>query len=361
LLQSAFEIASEIPEVPHQKDRAKMQAAAVQAALQLDRPDLARTYVEQIGDWRRGAGYADYAFYLARQGQTNEVQRYLDLAEAIARTADQDWRRDRINVRIAQTHAVLGHTALATSFSTDLEASETGKMEQTQAELCASGDFDRCLSDLDPLLSTADFDQTKNALYALAELFNRFYAETKLRNTAEQKLRSAWGALPLFVRMELLETLADFALQNQDVSKARELADEARELLVSAQWPTEYRVPASARLAALRFRCGEPGVARTELAAALEWFDQHPAEIIDIYKADTLLPVAEAFQTVGDPNGARAVYLRALAVAVENPNSRPRAEDLCAVCLSMAAHGVEPDEALQARIREIRDGLGDPW
>jgi hypothetical protein len=46
---------------------------------------------------------------------------------------------------------------------------------------------------------------------------------------------------------------------------------------------------------------------------------------------------------------------------VENPNSRPRAEDLSATCRSMALHAVEPDADLWKRMRQIGDGLGPPW
>jgi hypothetical protein len=71
--------------------------------------------------------------------------------------------------------------------------------------------------------------------------------------------------------------------------------------------------------------------------------------------------VAEAYAAMGDRAAALAVYREAIAAGVGNPNSRPRAEDLAATCTSMARADIEPDDALWARIRTIRDGLGDPW
>ena len=47
--------------------------------------------------------------------------------------------------------------------------------------------------------------------------------------------------------------------------------------------------------------------------------------------------------------------------ATVNPNSRPRAEDLVAICCSMAKSAVEPDAALMGRIRQVKDALGAPW
>jgi hypothetical protein len=116
-----------------------------------------------------------------------------------------------------------------------------------------------------------------------------------------------------------------------------------------------------ARLAGLRFRCGETNAARAELQTTLNLFKEKQSEIINIDKTETLIPVAEAFQAAGDIAGALAVYKQAVEAAIENPNSRPRAEDISAICLSMALNKVEPDAALWARIREIQANLGDPW
>jgi hypothetical protein len=64
---------------------------------------------------------------------------------------------------------------------------------------------------------------------------------------------------------------------------------------------------------------------------------------------------------MGDTAAALAVYKQAVEAGMENPNSRPRAEDLAATCCSMAVHAVQPDAELFARIREICAGLSDPW
>jgi hypothetical protein len=46
---------------------------------------------------------------------------------------------------------------------------------------------------------------------------------------------------------------------------------------------------------------------------------------------------------------------------VKNPNSRPRAEDLVATCLSMVLCGFEPPAELAERMQVVARGLGDPW
>jgi hypothetical protein len=64
---------------------------------------------------------------------------------------------------------------------------------------------------------------------------------------------------------------------------------------------------------------------------------------------------------MGDAKTAREVYARAIDDGVENPNARPRAEDLVATCCSLALQGVEPDAATWSRLRKIHEELREPW
>ena len=361
LLQIAFDVATAIPVVPHIKDRSKAQSAVVDACLILDQPQRALGYIEKISDWRRGAGYADYAFYCVQHGFTNDVQHHLDLAEQISAVADQDWRRDRIKVRIAQTHLLLNNADLAGKFSENLEKSESGKIEQTAAGLCADHDFDKRMAVLDELTASGDFDLTQNALKAYVQLYDRFYTDTTRRTTVEEKLKANWSKTPYFIRIDLLAEMADCSLTHADPQNALRLVNEGADLLADKSWPAEYHIPLMARLAEIRFRCGETDAAGAALQNALVLFDQSQSGIINIDKADALIPVAGAFFATGDTSGALAVYKLAIEAAVENPNSRPRAEDLVSICLSMAVSGVEPDAALWSRIKEVQFNLSDPW
>ena len=361
LLDLAFETATMIPVNPHIKDRSRSQEAVVTASFELVQPQRALGYIEKIGDWRRGAGYADYAFYCAQHGFTNDVQHYLTLAEQISAIADQDWRRDRIKIKISRTHTLLGQTRQADQFSTGVESSESGKVAQVEAMISDVDDFDSQIKNIDDLIASGNFDLVKNALYACAELFNRFYDHAEHRAQAEEKIKASWNLLPLFVRIELLMELSGVALQHTDSPKALELVKEAKAILDGATWSAEYQIPLAARLAGLHFRCGSTNGARAELQATLDLFKEKQSEIINIDKAETLIPVAEAFQVMGDTASALAVYKQAVEAAVENPNSRPRAEDISAICLSMAKYKVESDAALWMRIREIKGALSDPW
>ena len=142
---------------------------------------------------------------------------------------------------------------------------------------------------------------------------------------------------------------------------ALEQLDEAKLLLEGATLTADLRVPLMAGLAELRFQAGRRAEAQSEAAAALALFAAESERFPDIDRADILRPVAEAYHVLGDAAAARALYRRALDEGAANPNSRPRAEDLAATCLSMALHGVEPDAELRARLHEVRDALGPPW
>jgi tetratricopeptide (TPR) repeat protein len=360
LLDLAFQSATAIPVEPHIKDRSRAQEAVVTTCLDLDQPQRALGYVEQIDDWRRGTGYADFAFYCARHGITNDVQHYLTLADKIAEDAE-DWRKDRIKVKIARTHAWLGQTQQAAHFEAGVVDSESGKVAGVKAMLADENSFDEQLSAMDAAVATGNFDLAKNALEACTQLFNRFYGDEHRRLLVEEKLRVSWNIMPVMVRIDLMTELTEFALEHKDQGKALELVNETQRLLESSKCTAEYRIPAMARLAGQRGRAGDTAKAQADADAALAMFHAERSKIMTIDRAGVLRSLAEAYHLMGNTITALDVYNAAVEEAAENPNSRPRALDLSAICRSMALHAVEPDAALWTRIRQIREGLGQPW
>lgn len=360
LLDLAFATASSIPIEPHIKDRSRAQAAGVAASLKLDQPRRALGLIENIDTWQRGIGYADLAFHCAMHGYTAEVQRYLDLAMQISESAE-DWRRDQIRIKIADTYALLGQTSQASQFVIGLADAESGIVAGVMAMGVNEDHFEEQLNNLDALLVSGNFDVVKKSLKACAGLFNRFYDDVGRRLLAEEKMKVSWGALPLFLRVELLTEMAGYALDHTDQAKALELINEAQHFLDGAQWPPEHRISLISKLVTLRFNAGDRQKAGADADAMLALFDAQRDKIVNIDRAGALRPLAEAYQSMGDTATALVVYKRAVEEGVENPNSRPRAEDLSATCLSMALHEVVPDAGLWNRIRQINEGLGDPW
>jgi len=360
LLDLAMDTATAIPVNPHIKTRSQVQEAVVEACLKLDQPRRAFDYAERIENWRKGACYADLAFYCASHGQGDKVQGLLDRADEVAKTAE-DWRRDRIRVKIARTYALLGRTLQAERYSANAADSETGKTESVKAMMAGPDDFDTQMQPLDELVAKGSFDLSRNALESMTQLYNRFYGDSDRRLRVEKKIRAAWVQMPVSIRLEILHQMAGFALEHSDSGAARMLIGEARSLYDENYWDPEDGIPQIAKLAEWFYRAGDLEMARTEADRALALFREHRDKIVNIWRARALRPVAEAYQAMGTKDDASTVYRMVVEEGVENPNSRPRAEDLSATCCSMALSGFEPNAEIYNRMRQIYEGLAEPW
>jgi len=366
LLDLAFKSSTAIPVNPHIKDRSRAQEAVVTACLELGQPVRARGYIEQIDNWRRGSGYADLACYCARQGDTTEVQKYLKLAEQNASTRFgegnfQAWRRDRIRIKIARTHALLGQTQLADRFEKDVVDSESGKIDAVKADLSDADAFEEQVKSLDRVFASKNFDRIRNAMDTCAQLFNRFFKDEKRRSLMEERVRTAYEKLPGIIRIRKMMELAGFALDHGDASKAMELIEETQRIVDGFKWSAVDYIPVAARMAGLRYRAGDRVSARKAADAALAMFDENREKIQNFLRARALCPLAAAYQSMGETAVALEVYRRAVKEGAINPNARPRAEDLSATCCSMALHGVTPDAELSARMDRIFNELDNPW
>jgi tetratricopeptide (TPR) repeat protein len=366
LLDLAFVAASSMPVNPHHKSRARAQEAVVEACLELDQPQRALDCIEQIGNWRRGAGYAALAYWHAERGETGDAQRCLDLASRIAdggagEPPGQAWRTDRIRAAIARTLVRLGRVPEADQLLAGMEDSESGRVQVAKASGIGPEALDEHLRMVESALATGSLDQARSAVETCARLFDRFYEDEARRNLLEERIKDSRKKLPYMIGIELMLDLFGSALKHDDRQKALALLDETQLIVEGGRWLPELRVPLLARLAAIRHRAGDQERARREADQALALFAEKRDEIVDIWRAGALRPLAEALHAMGDTGAALATYGKALEEGVKNPNSRPRAEDLTALCLSMAVHGIEPDALLFSRMRQICGQLSDPW
>ena len=366
LLDLAFDAASAFPLDPHAKNRARAQQEAFTAALELAQPQRALRYAAGIGNWRQGLAYAEHALWAARRGAgAAELERTLALAAAIAddpvATDEQDWRRARIRVRIAETWLLLGDAARAAEFLQGANAAEAGAIGRTSAQLADADAFDRQVAALDQVILAGDFDAVKHALAACVALYDRFYDDVERRRRAEDKVVASWAGTPADVNLRMRMGLAEAALRHADSAHALVLVEKAQELFASTTWTSEDRIRFRAQLAGLRHRAGDRARAREEAEAALLAYELARDEIVDVFRAETLLPLAEAFHALEDDDAALMLYRRALEESQINPNSRPRCDDLVAICASLAVQGLAPDAALMEALRGARARLGAPW
>lgn len=342
LLDRAYDVASAMPLKPHIKDRSRAQEKVLQAALELDQPASALRYAEGIANWRRGKGFADYACYSVEHGITNGIPLLLIKAESIAGTATQDWRRDAVLHRIAQVNRLLEQKSTAPS------GADTGSFEERFAQV-------------DTVVLKGGLDDAKGVVDTCLRLYDEYYSREEARDRIRNKIEQSWGSMPVLLRLESLKKMVRTALANGDQAAALQMVEQGVDMMKGNTWPAEYSIPLAAEFAALRFRAGDAERARAELEQALTSFGERRSGIVDIDRAETLTALAEAAVVMGDQPRAAALYTDALDAAVVNANSRPRAEDISMICVSMALRGFEPDEALCAKLDALRRSLGAPW
>lgn len=346
LLQVAFDAASAMPLKPHIKDRARAQEKVVDACFELEQPQTALQYIKQIPNWRRGLGYANYSFYSVQHGVTNQVDVLLQEAESIAKVATQEWRTDAVLKRIKQVRSLLSNPESSKS----AEAGDPSSLP-----------FEKKLAEVDQEISSGELTSLQAGMNTCCSLYKEFYNQNELRARVEQKMDVIRRKLPVFIRLQYMKKMVRVALGNDDMQTAHRLIDEMEQFISDNTWPVEYEVRVTADLASLQAECGDLDSAAVTLDKAQELYEKNQAKIVDIERADALVPVAESALAAGQQDRAMAIYQMAMKASLENPNSRPRANDLCLICISMALNAVEPSEECWSALKSIKAGLGNPW
>jgi hypothetical protein len=363
LLDLAYAAAATFPHDPHVKNRGRAIESVVLTCLGLDQPRLALRYNEGISNWRRGAGYAEYAGYCAERDALAEVDTYLERALEVADTApeaqQQEWRADRIRSRVAPVRALLGQDAEARALEAGVEPSESGAVHAVEAGRADEDDFDALIEALDATVALSDFDLSRNALNTYLALLDRFHDDAERSALIVERMEVVYPQLPRLVWVESLEARAGLAADHGDFEDTLALVDEIEASFDELRWRPQDRVPLTARLAVLRHRAGDEATARTRLDGALTLYDDSLAELESFERAATLRPIAAAWARLGEPGRALELYRRTAEEGAINPNLRPRIEDLTATCTSMAETAIEPDEALWKRLRGLRAELAD--
>lgn len=381
LLELAFATASAIPTMPHIKARSRAQERVLVTCLELEQSQRALRYIEKIDNWRRGVGYADLAFFFAQKGDEQEAARFLAKARehvdemSLAAKTEEDgfdgndealegyqaWRLDRVRAKIARTYLWLGQDEKAIEFEEGLEPSECGMVEVVRARTLDPKEIENVAAALDTVATEGDLERVRNAVNVGLRCLERFYGDEPKRQLFLRKLEACLAKTPVMLRIDYSISIADIALDEGDADTARQFLARAEEVLGSTPLSSEDEIPLRAHLAGLRHRAGEQARARSEIDAAAEKFQAARMQIGDLQRADVLLPLAETYAAMGDAAAALRIYAQAARDGAENPNAVPRADDLVALCCSMARNAVEPDTDLWLRIHRTNAELHEPW
>ncbi|MEC9047632.1 MAG: hypothetical protein VYA51_06430 [Planctomycetota bacterium] len=373
LLTLAFDAASKFPSDPHSKNRGLAQEQVLSACFELGVPKLALMFAPRAEGWRRGLAYADFAYFSARQGVTENVERYLEMARNVADEEGKDpnaqqWRIDKIRLKMARALSALGRTKEAGDLSGGIDATSRGAVDEGWSDTVTStvlqmtlDDAKRELESVTAAFSNMSLGEQYSTLLILGGIHGRFFSDEGLRAATAERILNRFFKLPANLRLDAMAPLVGNHVAHGDVDGARDVIVEMAKLVAETTWRPEDKLPQLVRLAELRVDTNEDERARQELARALSLFQESRDEIFDIYRSKALRSVALGFYKVGDE--AQAADLLAVAVeeGMQNPNSRPRCFDLVGTCVALAKRGVEPSPELMARLREIADQLGAPW
>ncbi len=366
LLELADSAFTRMPLDPHAKNRGRGQMTVVEASLAAGLPGLATRIAKTIPDWRRGLAHAHCAQWLQQHGRNEEAQRELDLAEQSAKAIradanEQGWRAERILGVVARVRMMRGEMEKFAEASKDLGPVDGAVLQEEAALRMPEESFAKWLEQADATIASAQFDPIQATLQSCAKLYRRFYDDEEKRNQLEQRVAEGYSRLPLQVRVKLLVEIGGVAADKKDATKALELCGRIDRVLATATWRAEDKVPALADLAVLFHRGGDVARGKQQLDAAAKAFADGRASIFDIYRAAALRSLAEAAAAMGDAPRAMEFWRVAIEAGVENPNSRPRADDLGATCLSFVKAGVQPEAGIENRLREIAGSLAAPW
>lgn len=373
LLKLAFGAASEFPLNPHRKNRALAQEKVVIACFELGLPDYALAFAPRVEGWRRGAAYADYAWECAKAGLTAKCEQHLALAqrvvdEHLSSPDSQQWRVDRIRMKMARALDRLGRRDEAVALAAKVDPTTGGAVDLDWSRTVAAhaGSLTEKTARAELARITESFaDQSLGeqftSLMLTSAIHERFFADRELRELCEERLLERFVKMPPNLRMDAMAELAQHHADAGNADGAREILRRMTELLESLEWRPQDRTPEIARIAELRIAIGDRDRAEHDVDAAVAAYQAERDDIVDIYRCETLRPLALAYHALGNAEQADAMLQLALEEGMENPNSRPRCFDLVETCIEMAKRSVEPSETLWNRMREVRGGLAEPW
>jgi tetratricopeptide (TPR) repeat protein len=360
LLQRAFDIASLLPADPHAFERARAQALAAKAAIELDMLDRAEAWARRIQGWQRGEVLALIAQRLAADGRAD---RALALAaEALGvEDADHPWGAEFVAVEVAKVHVALGDDGRAYALLSPESQVALGTIEAARTPTIAEDELDHQADAFDRAIATGHFDLARTGIAGYRAWLERTMTDVARRERALRALDGAIPGLPLDLQVREWCALAELLARRGQGALAEDRLVRAEEARASTQFLPEDIAPVGVLVVRTERLLGHPRRALATLEDLLAEYGRVHEEIVDLRRATSLRALAEQYAALGDIAAALRCYDAAIEEGMRNPNGRPRAEDLCATCVSMAVAGVTPPPDLVRRVTTAQGALADPW
>lgn len=366
MLETAWQVVLQLPDVPHRKNRSRLQALLVEGCIARQQCKRAKDWADKISGWERGQCLAQLADACVSQGSIPLAEELLTealkTADAVMEAdAAQAWRRDRIRALVAAVRLRAGDSPRAEELAADLLEAEQGQLAAARVTQWTDAQLVEQLVGLEKLLASENVDQAKNALAMCVVLLGRPSGAAEQRERVLDMLLNGYPKLPLQMRLEVLLQAVDAAMQAKLPAVGLLLCDRCDQLVAGKGWIPEDQVVLRAKVAAARGKAGDREGASAAAAAAMRFYSDQRDQIPDVFRGNALRAIAEAHVLAGETAMAANCYQQALAEGEVNQNGRPRAEDLTRTVLSLVACGHVPDAALQARVTNIAKSITAPW
>lgn len=364
MLAEAFDVARQFPDRPFIKDRARVEGKVVEACLARGKVADAEAYAERsCFTWVRAESMARIAERRAADGDAAAARAAADRALVELGRLEEvpDWAVDRVRAQVARVLLRLGEPGRAASLLDAEVPALEASYAAFRAEVASPGELDACADGFDKAIATQNFDLARSGLDGYHAILRRRDADASRRDRALRALDAGIPGLPVDLQVEYRLRTAD-ALDAVGLrAEALDQARRAAQAFAAAGFHPEDRALVGAPAAAAVVRLGDRAAGLAMLDELEDEYRRRSGEIVDIWRARALRAMAEARAASGDAARALSLYGDALEAGALNPNARPRAEDLCATCISLASSGVPVTDCMRARIAAIRGGLVDPW
>lgn len=353
LLDLAYSSASTFPLVPHIKNRAQAQFWVAEAAVELGDLDRAAAISKDIPNFRRGVAFALLSHALLMQGHEQQSQVHFENARlSAAMSGLDDWERGFILAGLARVHMSRGETNDAMRLLDHEQVKRSGATELIGLTIAAQvTDVKQQLKLIESQVEDGDFSSVQIAIWTYAGLMKMYHEDEKRFAELFKDLNWAGQPVPGHVRMPAMMHVAEYVIGHGTPAQAAPLLEGLDRIILDSGLPPIYRIPARAEVVKLRFLAGDTEAADKDLASILKDYEASRQILRDYQIAQVILPIAEIYAVMGDREKSLDYYRQTIEAGVINPNIRPQLSDFTRACVSMALHGVEPDDSMWQLLR----------
>jgi hypothetical protein len=371
----------QLPDKPHERNRNRELGHLVELMVSMNELDRAEEYQKRITNWRAEQLKAKIALAYHQRGDQKQAEVLISEVATIAETIIgwkagtiaatgkhknyfdrfEDFRLDRIKVALTEYFWATGDKEAAAKWSENVLPSEKSEFVRKQAEALARKDYEASLAINLRLIKGDTFEGKKAAIDGLTLLYGIHFGDKKKRDDLEELIDEYSISMPVMYRIEWLHSMSVSAFEHGDKALATKHYAEASLLISQGSFRPRMFFPLKAENIITGYRLEHTQEALESAELLYQEYEKVESKIYDIYRADVLCVIAEAFAFMGEKERAAKVYMNALDQAVINPNSRPRIEDLNVIVGSMIGFNVPLTKGLMGKIDVLIKSLGEPW